>query len=120
MSELNILYPKPVVVMLGLRQVSIRPVQLRHFEAFGKAAGGLITVVGAQSPSAVYAYAQSSAALRDLLGTCTNLSAWRIRRLPTASALELMIKVVEINNGFFDQALVKAASQLAGVLSPKA
>lgn len=120
MSELNILYPKPVVVMLGLRQVSIRPVQLRHFEAFGQAAGGLIAAIDAQAPSAVYSYAKSSAALRDLLGACTNLSAWRIRRLPTAVALELMIKVVEINNGFFDQALVKAASQLAGVLSPKA
>ncbi|MBU1282881.1 MAG: hypothetical protein KJ989_15250 [Gammaproteobacteria bacterium] len=120
MSDLKILYPKPVVVMLGMRQVSIRPVQLRHFEAFGQAAGGLISVIGAQNPSAVYAYAQSAPALRDLLGTCTSLSAWRIRRLPTAAALELMIKVVEINNGFFDQALVTAASRLAGVTSRKA
>lgn len=120
MSELNILYPKPVVVMVGLRQVSIRPVQLRHFEAFGQAAGGLISVINAGSPAAVYAYAESGKALRGLLGTCTNLSAWRIRRMPTAVALELMIKVVEINSGFFDQALVKAASRLAGVMSPKA
>lgn len=120
MSDLKILYPKPVVVMVGLRQVTIRPVQLRHFEAFGQAAGGLISVIAAQSPAAVYAYAKSTPALRDLLGTCTNLSAWRIRRLPTPVALELMIQVVEINNGFFDQALVKAASRLAGVMSPKA
>lgn len=119
MSELKILYPKPVVVMVGMRQVSIRPVQLRHFEAFGQAAGGLINVVNAGDPSAIYGYAKTGGALSGLLGTCTNLSAWRVRRLPTAVALELMIKVVEINSGFFDQALVKAASHLAGVMSPK-
>lgn len=120
MSELNILYPKPVFVMVGMRQVSIRAVQLRHFEAFGQAAGGLIAVVKAADPSAIYAYAKTGSALSGLLVSCTSLSAWKIRRLPTAVALELMIKVVEINSGFFDQALVKAASHLAGVMSPKA
>lgn len=120
MSELNILYPKPQVVMVGMRRVTINPVQLRHFEEFGQAAGGLIAVVAAGTPSAVYAYAQSAPALRGILRNCTSLSRWRIRRLPTPVALELMIKVVEINNGFFDQALVKAASQLAGVTSRKA
>lgn len=120
MSELKILYPAKVVLMIGMRQVVVKPVQLRHFEAFGKAAGGLIEVVAAGSPSAVYEYAKSSEVLQGILGTCTSLSRWRVRRLPTSVALELMLKVVEINNGFFDQALVKAASQLAGVMSRKA
>jgi hypothetical protein len=120
MSDLKILYPANVVLMLGLRQVVVKPVQLRHFEAFGQAAGGLVEVVAAGNPAAVYAYAKSSGALQGILGTCTSLSAWRIKRLPTPVALELMLKVVEINNGFFDQALVKAASRLAGVMSRKA
>lgn len=120
MSDLKILYPKPVAVMVGMRRVNIRPVALRDFEEFGQAAGGLINVVADGNPAAVYAYAKSTPALQGILGACTNLWPWRIRRLPTAVALELMIKVVEINNGFFDQALVKAASQLAGVTSRKA
>lgn len=119
MSDLKILYPKPVSVMVGMRSVSIEPVKLRHFETFGQAAGGLIEVVAAGNPAAIYAYAKSSAALQGILGTCTSLSAWRIKRLPTPVALELMLAVVEINNGFFDQALVKAASRLAGVMSRK-
>lgn len=117
MSDLKILYPKPVTVMVGMRLVRIRPVQVRHFEAFGAAAGGLIEVIAAAHPTAIYAYAQRTEALQGILGCCTNLSAWRIRRLPTPVALELMIKVVEINSGFFDKALVKAASRLAGVTS---
>lgn len=109
MSDLQILFPKPVMVAVGSRQVAIRPVELRHFEAFGEAAGGLLAMLGAASPAQIYEYAKRSGALSTVLGGCTSLSAWRIRRLPTVTAVELMIHVIGVNSSFFDQALSRMA-----------
>ena len=41
----------------------------------------------------------------------------RRRRMPAASAVSLMFAVIQVNSSFFDQALVLAASQLAGSTS---
>lgn len=109
MSDLQILFPKPVIVAVGSRQVAIRPIELRHFEAFGEAAGGLLSMLGAASPAQIYEYAKKSGALSTVLGGCTNLSSWRIRRLPTVTAVELMIHVIGVNSSFFDQALSRMA-----------
>jgi len=111
MSDLEILYPKPVVVRVNGRRVAIKPVEFRHFEAFGKAAGELLTMLSKASPEQIYAWAQRSGALLDVLGACTSLWRWRIRRLPSTVAVQLMLQVVEVNNDFFGQALAKVASR---------
>lgn len=114
MSELKILFPQPVSVDVLGRPVEIRPVQLRHFETFGKASGELIAALADPSGGAVMAYAAKHKNLRAILGTSTTLSAWRIWRLPAAVAVELMVYVVRVNASFFDQALVDLAGVLAG------
>lgn len=109
MSDLQILFPKPVTVIVGSRLVAIRPVELRHFDEFGQAAGGLLAMLGSAGPAQIYEYAKSTGALSTILGGCTNLSAWRIKRLPTVTAVELMIHVIGVNSSFFDQALARMA-----------
>ncbi|GGC87445.1 hypothetical protein [Halopseudomonas salina] len=114
MSELSVLFPKPVTVPMGATQVTVRPVTLEHFEAFGKAAGELLSMLQNATPAQIYAYARQSGALDVVLGSCTSLGRWRRRRLPAAAAVSLMFAVIQVNSSFFDQALVQAASQLAG------
>lgn len=114
MSDLNILFPKPVSVMVDGRPVFIKPVQLQDFEAFGAAAGPLLTLMADATPTELYAYAAKSGAMAVILGKCTSLSAWRRKRLPLATAVELMFHVIKVNSSFFDQALVSAAKVLAG------
>lgn len=118
MSDLNILFPKPEVVGVMGRPVVIRPVELRHFDAFGEAATGLIRLLADSSLEQIYTYAKQSGALSAILGNCTSLSAWRIRRLPAAVAIELMVHVVRVNSGFFGQALQAMARQLVGLTPP--
>lgn len=114
MSDLNILFPKPVSVMVEGRSVLIKPVQLQDFEAFGAAAGPLLTLMADATPTELYAYAAKSGAMAVILGKCTSLSVWRRKRLPLATAVELMFHVIKVNSSFFDQALVSAAKVLAG------
>ena len=114
MSELSVLFPKPVLVPYGAGQVEVKPVRLEHFEAFGEAAGALLSTLQNATPAEVYAYARKSGALDVVLGSCTNLGRWRRRRMPAAAAVSLMFAVIQVNSSFFDQALVMAASQLAG------
>lgn len=111
MSDLQILYPKPIAVRVEKRRVLIKPVEFRHFEAFAKAAGELLSMLAEASPQQIYAWAQRSGALLDVLGACTSLSAWRIKRLPSTVAVELMLQVVQVNNDFFAKALAKVASR---------
>ena len=120
MSDLKILFPEPVAVEVQGRRALVRPVALRHFEAFAAASSSIIGMIGSESAAGLYAYAKQSGALRTILGACTNLSAWRIARLPAAVAVELMVVVIRINSGFFDQALVRAAAALAGAKLPSA
>ena len=118
MSELAVLFPPPVQVSVQGRLVTVRPVQFRHFEVFAEAADGLISLLAEASPAAIYAYAKKSGALATILGHCTSLSAWRIRRLPAATAIELMVHVVRVNSGFFGSALLALVPQPAGQMSP--
>lgn len=120
MSDLKILFPQPVTVAVQGRRVAVRPVELRHFEAFGAAATGLIEVIGSESAAALYSYAKQTGALCTILGACTDLSRWRIARLPMPAAIELMVVVIRVNAGFFDHALVAAATALTGAKSPSA
>lgn len=120
MSDHEILYPKPVAVTVEGRAVAIRPVQFRHFETFGKAAGDVLSMVANASSYEIYKYAKDSGALAEIIGHATDMSAWRRRRLPAAVAVELMLHVIKVNAGFFEQALVRAASLLAGAPSRSA
>lgn len=120
MSDLKILFPEPVVVAVQGRRVVVRPVELRNFEAFAAASSSIIGMLATESAAGLYSYAKQSGALRTILGACTSLSAWRIARLPAVVAVELMVVVIRINSGFFDQALVRAAAALAGAKSPSA
>lgn len=118
MSELQILFPAPVTVDLAGKSVEIHPVRLRDFESFGHAAGLLIAAMADPSRGAVLAYAAKHKNLRAILGKSTSLSAWAIWRLPAATAVELMVHVVRVNSGFFDQALISLADAFAGLTSP--
>lgn len=118
MSELQILFPEPVTVEVMGKAVQIHPVRLRDFESFGKAAGALIVALSDPSRGAVLAYATKHKSLRAILGKSTDLSAWAIWRLPAAVAVELMVHVVRVNSGFFDQALISLADVFAGQTSP--
>ncbi|MGA4442617.1 hypothetical protein ACPA2N_25975 [Ectopseudomonas hydrolytica] len=120
MSQLKILFPEPVVVGLAGRQVQIKPVQLRDFERFGRAAAIVIAMGSSKTMEELYAYAVVNGQLRDILRTATNLSRWRIWRLPAAAAVSLMIEVIRVNAGFFEKALVEAEKALAGAKSPAA
>lgn len=120
MSDLKILFPAPIAVEVQGRRVVVRPVGLRDFERFAAAASGLIGMLGAESAAGLYAYARQSGALQAVIGACTDLSRWRIARLPMPTAIELMVVIIRINSGFFDQALVRAAKALTGARSPSA
>lgn len=120
MSDLKILFPEPFTVQVQGRRVAVRPVSLRDFERFAAAASGLISMLGAESAAGLYAYARQSGALQAVLGSCTDLSRWRIARLPMPAAIELMVVIIRINSGFFDRALVEAAKALTGAKSPSA
>lgn len=117
MSELHVLFPEPEYVRIKSRVVAIHPVRLKHFESFGAAATGLFTLLGNSTVDEIYAYARQTGALTAILAHCTSLSRWRIRLLPAAVAVSLMIHVVRVNNSFFDKALLEMASLLAGPLS---
>ena len=117
MSELAVLFPEPCKVWLGKKQISVRPIEFRHFETFGKAAGELLAVMSSGNMQRVYEWAAEATNVQAVLRHCTDLSVWRISRLPVASAVELMFIVIKENNRFFDQALVRAASLQAGASS---
>lgn len=117
MSEHQILFPTNQVVMLGKRAVEIRPVQLRHFELFGAAAGRLLLLLADSSTDKILAYGKDARALAAIVGKCTDLPLWRARRLPAAVVVQLMVAVVTANADFFSQALQVLASPTPG-LSP--
>lgn len=119
MNELSILFPKPEEVLLGRRRVEIRPVAFEHFAEFGAAAQGLIQLVGAATTQEIAAYAREhSADLGRVVRHCTNLSRWRIRRLPAAVVVQLVVQIIRANTDFFGQAQVAAARALRGLSSP--
>lgn len=116
MSELKVLFPRPVLAMVGGRPVRIMPVKLRDLEAFGQAVGAVVALLGNAEPSEIYRFAADSGALQLVLRRCTDLSRWRLRRLPAPVAIELMLAVISVNSDFFAKALAAAANLPAGAV----
>lgn len=121
MSELEILFPEPVPVLLRGKRAHIYPVKLRDFELYGKVAGGFVALLDAASIEQINRYGESnSAAIRNLLRVTTSLTRWQIRRLPSTVAVSLLADVVRVNSGFFADALPMMVRALAGAMSPNA
>lgn len=118
MSDLRILFPEREVVSIHGRRVEIRPVALRDFEVFGAAAADLIALLAEPTDASVMAYAKNTKNLKAIIGRATNLSVWRASRLPAVTVVELMVHVVRLNSGFFDQALIGLATALDGQTPP--
>ncbi|MFU6375151.1 hypothetical protein ACM792_08190 [Metapseudomonas otitidis] len=118
MSELQVLFPEPVVVAVGRRQVQIRPVGLADFELFGSASEDVLRFLNGCTPEGLCAYAVNARTLRRVLRRCTSLNRWALWRLPAPVALELMVQVMQVNAGFFGQALAGVASIADGPTSP--
>ncbi|TVT66034.1 MAG: hypothetical protein FHK79_18075 [Pseudomonas sp.] len=115
MSELKILFPKPVTVEVMGRKVQILPVKLRHFERYGKAAGNLIELFSQASVQQINRYASShSRELRRVLLVTTTLKRWQLWFLPAAVTTQLFIEVVRVNSGFFGEALPAMVRALNG------
>lgn len=117
MAGLNILFPAPEEIRVDGKKVTIKPVTLEHFDAYGKAAGSLIEMLGNASVNQINRYASDHASeLRAILKAATNLS-WRERRaLPAAVAVQIMVEVVRANAGFFGEALPAMVESLNGAM----
>jgi hypothetical protein len=114
MSDLEVLFPEPhVVVVMGSR-VRIKPVTLENFEKFSKMGAATFALLADPAPIKYFEFSKNTALLQGILACCTTLS-WRQRRkLPAAAALELTLHVLRVNADFFDQALLAQANQLVG------
>lgn len=119
MNELKILFPTVTSLQVGGRLVRLRPIEFRHFDAFGEASAELLAVLAKGDPAQLYAWGKNARVLEAVLQNCTDLSKWRIRRLPAVVGIELMLHVIALNSHFFEQALVNATALLAGAKSPK-
>ncbi|TRO29319.1 hypothetical protein EQ826_00050 [Ectopseudomonas mendocina] len=109
MSDLKILYPEPVVVVIAGRKVRIKPVKFGLFEDFAQASTKIMEMLAGGGAAHIFAWAAESSSLEIVLAGCTSLPRWRVRRLPAQVAVQLMLKVMEVNNDFFGQALARAA-----------
>lgn len=118
MSDLQVLFPEREIVSVQGRRVEIRPVAFRDFDVFGAAAAELIALLASPTDSAVMAYASKAANLKAIIGRATNLSMWRAARMPAVAVVELMVHVVRVNSGFFDQALIGLETVLSGQTPP--
>lgn len=121
MSELKILFPADQFVMLGRRQVRLRPVRLSHLEDFGATTGSLIAMLGTASVEQVATWAERHARpMRRLLRATTSLNRWQVWRLPFPVAAQLLAQVVRVNADFFGQALPAMVRALDGAPLPSA
>lgn len=119
MSDIEILFPEPVKLMVGRREVEIRPVRLRHLKCYGEQAGALIELFAGMGVQQInrYAVAHSGDIKRLLLNT-TSLQRWQLWFMPSTVAVQLVAQVVRVNSGFFGEALPAMARALGGPVSP--
>lgn len=119
MNELQILFPEPVAVQVKGKPVLIKPVKLRHFQRYGKAAAALVALFAQASVAQINRYAaEQSAEVRAVLRLTTSLNRWQLWWLPSTVAVQLLAEVVRVNSGFFGEALPVMARALTGEQSP--
>lgn len=119
MSELEILFPAPVVVTLNGRSVKILPVKLRNFGKYGKVAGKFIELLDTASIRQINSYASMhSSELQSLLRVTTSLNRWQLWRMPSTVAVLLLVEVIRVNSSFFADALPEMVRALTGPLLP--
>ncbi|MDY0191676.1 MAG: hypothetical protein RBR22_13195 [Desulfuromonas sp.] len=114
MKELKVLFPTPEFVSVAGRKVMIKPVKFKHFESFSNASTVVLALASSQTVEQLYAYSQKTKHLETVLITSTNLTRWRIRRLPAVAAVHLMLHVIRVNAFFFERALVEMGRVLGG------
>lgn len=116
MSELKILFPEPEVIDVHGYRVEIRPVVMSDFDLFGKTASGLFGYLADGSLTQLNAYAVThSADLSRVVARCTSLSRWRVRRLPSAVVVQVLVQIIRVNAGFFVAAQAAMVEALAGL-----
>lgn len=121
MSELNILFPKPVITEVCGRSVSIYPVKLIDFELYGKEAVALMGALDQLTSERLLRYADDhSAGIRKVLLRTTSLNWLQVRRIDSVTAIQLFVEVVRVNSGFFGEALPGMVRALSGALSSSA
>lgn len=121
MSELEILFPEPVMVLVSGKPAYIYPVKMRDFELYGKVAGGFFELLDVASIEQLMRYAdKNSRSVMKLLSIATSLSRWQIRRLPATGAISLLADVARVNSSFFADALPGMVRALAGPILPSA
>ncbi|PKM30233.1 MAG: hypothetical protein CVV07_07395 [Gammaproteobacteria bacterium HGW-Gammaproteobacteria-11] len=118
MAGLNILFPVAQSVTVDGKKVKLKPVQLQHFDLYGKAAAALIQLLNGASVAQINQYAEKHAdELREVLKVTTDLG-WLARRtLPAATAVQLLVAVVGANSGFFASALPDMVESLNTAIS---
>ncbi|WP_263147979.1 hypothetical protein [Pseudomonas sp. RIT-PI-AD] len=118
MNECEILFPTPQVVTVCGRSVQIKCVEFQNFELFSETAQALVAAMANMSVERFQGHAGNAQNMRAILRKCTNLSRWRVRRLPAPVVLQLVTHVVRVNIHFFDLALADLARLMAGQMQP--
>lgn len=115
MSDFRVLFPEGETARVGKLRVQVRPVELRHFELFGRVSSSVLGFVASASVEELSAYGREHANdLSNALAAVTDLSGYRIRRMPVAAAIQLLLFAIKVNAGFFAQAQLAAAQALDG------
>ena len=114
MSELGILFPEPETIYVNGAPVIVRHVRLADFELFGDIASDLLKVLSDGTVPAILQFGKAgSAKLRKILRRTTNLSRWRVYRLPVDVAMQIVMQVIRVNAAFFARAQQAAVTTLA-------
>ncbi|ERY85912.1 hypothetical protein [Pseudomonas aeruginosa] len=114
MSDLGILFPEPETIYVNGAPVIVRHVRLADFELFGDIASDLLKVLSDGTVPAILQFGKTgSVKLRKILRRTTNLSRWRVWRLPVDVAMQIVMQVIRVNAAFFARAQQAAVTTLA-------
>ncbi|MBN0091512.1 hypothetical protein JTL65_32905, partial [Pseudomonas aeruginosa] len=93
MSDLGILFPEPETIYVNGAPVIVRHVCLADFELFGDIASDLLKVLSDGTVPSILQFGKTgSAKLRKILRRTTNLSRWRVYRLPVDVAMQIVMQ----------------------------
>lgn len=119
MSDLEVLFPKPQVVLVLGSRVLINPATLEHFDSIAKLGAAAFGLMAEPSAVKYLEFSKHRELIQQVIKDCTTLGWWRRRRLPVPVAFELVLHILRVNADFFEQALLAQASQLVGAVQSK-